>query len=54
MPNSVLGEAVAKDAEGCQGHDHFHNISPDSEWKMCLEHAEKIGLGTREYELIKI
>ena len=54
MSNSVLGEAVAKDAEGCQGHDHFHNISPDSEWKMCLEHAEKIGLGTREYELIKI
>ena len=54
MSNSVLGEAVAKDAEGCQGHDHFHNISPDSEWKMCLEHAEKIGLGSREYELIKI
>ena len=54
MPNSVLGEAHAKNAEGCKGHDHFHNTSPDSEWKMCLEHAEKIGLGTREYELVKI
>lgn len=54
MPNSVLGEAYAKNAAGCEGHDHFHNTSPDSEWKMCLEHAEKIGLGTRQYELVKI
>ena len=54
MPNSVLGEAHAKNAAACEGHDHFHNTSPDSEWKMCLEHAEKIGLGTREYELVKI
>ena len=34
-------------------HDHFKNSTPESEWKSCLEHAEKIGLGTREYELIK-
>ena len=52
--NSVLGENIAKDPEGCKGHDHFHNISPDSHWKSCLEHGEKIGLGTREYELITV
>lgn len=23
-----------------------------TEWRSCLEHAEKIGLGTRDYELI--
>ena len=34
-------------------HDHFKNSTPESEWKSCLEHAEKIGLGTRDYELIK-
>ena len=34
-------------------HDHFKNSTPESEWKSCLEHAEKIGIGTREYELIK-
>jgi uncharacterized Fe-S center protein len=34
-------------------HDHFKNSTPESEWKSCMEHAEKIGLGTREYELIK-
>jgi len=33
-------------------HDHFANSSPESEWRTCLEHAEKIGLGTRQYELI--
>ncbi len=35
-------------------HDHFSNSRPESEWKTCLEHAEKIGLGTRSYEIIEI
>lgn len=35
-------------------HDHFKNSRPESEWRACLEHAEKIGLGSREYELIKM
>lgn len=35
-------------------HDHFHRIHPETDWKSCLEHAEKLGLGSREYELIKI
>ena len=34
--------------------DVFINTTPESEWKTCLEHAEKIGLGSREYELITI
>lgn len=46
LPNSVLGHH----AEG----DHFHAANPDTDWKVTLEHAEKIGLGTRAYELIKI
>ena len=35
-------------------HDHFQHIHPDTNWRSCLEHGEKIGIGTREYELIKI
>lgn len=35
-------------------HDHFTDVSPDTNWKSCLEHAEKLGLGTRKYELIQI
>ncbi len=52
VENSVLGEHLAVNAADCAGHDHFHNTTPESEWKVCLEHAEKIGLGTRAYELI--
>ena len=35
-------------------HDHFTNTTPESEWEACLEHAEKIGIGQRAYELIKV
>ena len=35
-------------------HDHFQRLHPDTNWRSCLEHGEKIGLGTREYELVKI
>ena len=35
-------------------HDHFQRLHPDTNWRSCLEHGEKIGLGTRDYELIKI
>lgn len=37
----------------CDHHDHFKNSQPDSEWQSCLEHAEKIGLGSRKYELVR-
>ena len=35
-------------------HDHFQRLHPDTNWRSSLEHGEKIGIGTREYELIKI
>ena len=43
-------------ADGGEGHahDHFRRIHPDTDWRSCLEHGEKLGIGTREYELIKI
>ncbi len=36
------------------GQDKFKDIWPDVDWEPQLQHAEKIGLGTREYELIRI
>ncbi|MBQ2877605.1 MAG: DUF362 domain-containing protein [Bacteroidaceae bacterium] len=52
MPGSQLYEHIH--APGfCDKHDHFRNSTPESEWQSCLEHAEKIGLGSRKYELIK-
>ena len=44
----------AADIGDCHDQDLFHCIHPDTDWMSCLEHAEKLGLGTREYELIKI
>lgn len=37
--------------EGC---DKFHIMHPETNWQAGLEHAEKIGLGTQEYELITV
>ena len=34
--------------------DSFHAVHPDTNWQSALEHGEKIGIGTRQYELIKI
>lgn len=44
----------AADSGDAHDHDHFHRIHPETDWMSCLEHAEKIGIGTRAYELIKI
>ena len=53
MPNSQLADNLAK--PGFQDlHDHFTNSSPESEWRSCLAHAEKIGLGSRQYELVRL
>ena len=35
-------------------HDHFQRLHPDTNWRSCLEHGEKIGMGTRSYELVTI
>ena len=51
LPNSLLGENMRRD-DFCDHHDHFVNTTPDSEYRTCLEHAEKIGIGNRAYELV--
>ena len=53
MPGSQLARNMTK-KDFVDQHDHFRNSTPESEWKSCLEHAEKIGLGSREYTLIKM
>ena len=53
LPGSQLAKNMEK-PDFVDHHDHFTNSTPESEWRTCLEHAEKIGLGTREYELITV
>ena len=53
IANSQLGEHLAKPGWHFH-HDHFKDSNPNIEWKATLDQAEKIGLGTREYELKRI
>ena len=36
------------------GKDKFHHVHPNTDWRVGLEHAEKIGLGSTDYELITV
>ncbi len=35
-------------------HDHFVRMHPETNWQSCVDHAQKLGLGSTEYELVKI
>ena len=53
LPNSQLWDNLKKPGFADWG-DPFTNSTPNSEWRSCLDHAEKIGLGVREYEIINL
>ncbi|MDL2325147.1 DUF362 domain-containing protein [Ruminococcaceae bacterium OttesenSCG-928-A16] len=46
IPGSILAQSPQTH------HDHFTDIHPATNWSSQISHAEKIGLGTGEYELI--
>jgi uncharacterized Fe-S center protein len=48
LMNSILSERNL-----CHD-DHFHDVSPSTNWNIQLDHSVKLGLGTREYELITV
>lgn len=35
-------------------HDHFKDTHPDTNWESAIDHAVKLGLGNKEYNLITI
>lgn len=53
LPGSQLYRAVHDEHFVDQG-NHFNNVHPLSDWKSCFEQAEKLGIGSREYELINV
>ena len=53
LPNSQLADNLAK-PDWHHHHDHFLDNNPNIHWKETLEHGEKIGMGTRNYELVTI
>ena len=50
IENSQLGDNLRK-PDWKKQNDHFLDSNPHVNWEETLVHAEKIGLGTREYEL---
>jgi uncharacterized Fe-S center protein len=36
-----------------EGEDKFTHMHPESKWQAGLAHAEAIGLGTQQYELVE-
>ena len=53
LPGSQLYEAIHSHDFHETG-NHWNNLHPESDWKSCFEQAEKIGLGSRDYELINV
>ncbi len=47
IPGSALSERPH-----AYGGDHFADLHPTTDWRSQLSHAEKIGLGTAQYELV--
>jgi Uncharacterized Fe-S center protein len=48
LPGSLL------DRVGLRGNDHFSSVHPATDWRGCLDHCVKLGVGKKEYELVAI
>jgi len=48
LPNTALTNGHAP------GGDKFRGVHPNIDWEVTLEHAEKVGLGRREYQLNRL
>jgi len=48
LPGSRLAECKHRTG------DHFHDLHPVTNWRVGVEHGQKMGLGTTEYELIRV
>ena len=54
LEGSRLDKHIKSFWDADPNHEYFHLNHPDAEWEAGLIHAEEIGLGSRQYELVKI
>ncbi|WP_312202020.1 DUF362 domain-containing protein [Anaerospora hongkongensis] len=52
VSGSYLAERLEQQKQPAK--DHFYATHPETNWMSCVDHAEKIGIGTKAYELIEI
>jgi len=50
IKGSVMDNCDCKD----NNFDKFKHVHPHTDWSVALKHAERLGIGTLEYELIKV
>jgi uncharacterized Fe-S center protein len=48
--NSIIGNHASKPEPG----DRFHLVFPKIDWRVGMDYAEKLGLGSQEYQLEKL
>jgi uncharacterized Fe-S center protein len=51
---SVWGDRKHTHRDGTGNSDHMTDIHPATDWRVQIAHAEKIGLGTGNYELVTV
>ena len=54
MPVYIGSALYEAQGEGHCHEDHFGAQHPETNWKGCVEHAEKIGIGQQAYTLIEV
>ena len=54
ISGSYLEEQLKNKISNTSGQDHFAVTHPETNWMSCVDHAEKIGIGTKRYELIEV
>ncbi len=57
MPGSIMHDsACSHEGCGCESgkKDHFKSVHPTTNWRTQISHAEEIGIGSGDYELITI
>ena len=54
IAGSYLAEQLKNKNSQAVAHDHFHATHPETNWLVCVDYAEKIGLGKKAYELIEV
>jgi uncharacterized Fe-S center protein len=54
VTTSILGEREHSHKDGNGKADHFTDVHPSTDWRYQISHAEKIGLGSGDYELIAV
>jgi uncharacterized Fe-S center protein len=54
LKNTTLDDKLECECKHGEEMDKFNHIHPNTDWRVGLNHAENIGLGTGEYELVVI